>query len=151
MQVEIKHFNELTLNEFHDLIALRIQVFVIEQECPYQELDGKDNVGYHLILRNEEGAIIGTTRILPEGISYPEIAIGRVVVAENFRYLKLGHLLMEKSIQFIEEKFGKQDVRLSAQTHLVKYYASHGFASTGKEYLEDGIPHTEMLLKVKPE
>ena len=150
MQVEIKHFNELTLNEFHDIIALRIQVFVIEQDCPYQELDGKDKVGYHLILRDLEGVLIGTTRILPKGISYPEFSIGRVVVTKNFRYLKLGHLLMEESMQFIEEKFGKQDVRLSAQTHLVKYYASHGFASTGKEYLEDGIPHTEMLLKVQP-
>ncbi|MDC1186443.1 GNAT family N-acetyltransferase [Crocinitomicaceae bacterium] len=149
MQVEIKHYNEITLNEFHDLIALRIQVFVIEQDCPYQELDGKDKMAYHLILRNVEGAIIGTTRILPKGISYSEIAIGRVVVAENFRYLKLGHLLMLKSIAFIEEKFGKQDIRLSAQTHLVNYYATHGFTSTGKEYLEDGIPHTEMLLNTR--
>lgn len=149
MQVEIKHYNEITLNEFHDLIALRIEVFVIEQDCPYQELDGKDKMAYHLILRNVEGVIIGTTRILPKGISYSEIAIGRVVVAENFRYLKLGHLLMEKSIAFIEEKFGKQDIRLSAQTHLVNYYATHGFTSTGKEYLEDGIPHTEMLLNTR--
>ena len=148
MTVEIKHYKELTLNEFHDLIALRIQVFVIEQDCPYQELDGKDKVGYHLILKNEDGVLIGTTRILPKGTSYSEIAIGRVVVAEKFRYLKLGHLLMEDSMKFIEEKFGKQDVRLSAQTHLVKYYAAHRFVSTGKEYLEDGIPHTEMLMKV---
>jgi ElaA protein len=146
--IEVKHFNELNLNEFHDMIALRIQVFVIEQNCPYQELDGKDKAAFHVLIRNEENEIIGTTRILPKGVSYYEIAIGRVVVDEKYRYLKLGHMLMEESLRFVEQQFGKQNIRLSAQTHLEKFYASHGFQSTGKEYLEDGIPHTEMLLKI---
>ncbi len=148
MKVEVKHFNELTMNEFHDLISLRIQVFVIEQNCPYQELDGKDKVSDHVILKDEKSKLIGTARILPPGVSYTEIAIGRVVVDENFRYLKLGHLIMEKCLSFIHEKYGQQSVRLSAQTHLTNFYVTHGFVSMGKEYLEDGIPHTEMLLKI---
>lgn len=148
MRVEVKHYNELSLSEFHDLVALRIQVFVIEQECPYQDLDGKDKEAFHVILRDEKGSIIGTTRILPKDVSYPEIAIGRVVVDENNRHLKLGHKLMEESLAFINKEYGPQNVKLSAQTHLKNFYSAHGFNSTGKEYLEDGIPHTEMLLKI---
>lgn len=146
--VEVKHFNDLNLNDFHDMIALRIQVFVIEQNCPYQDLDGKDKTAFHVLIRNEKQEIIGTTRILPQDVSYPEIAIGRVVVDEKYRHLKLGHLLMKESLQFVDSHFGPQNIRLSAQTHLVHFYTSHGFESTGKEYLEDGIPHTEMLLKI---
>ncbi len=149
MEVEVKHYNTLTLNEFHDLIALRIKVFVIEQNCPYQDLDGKDKDAFHMIMRNDIQDIIGTARILKKGVSYPEIAIGRVVVDEKYRYLKLGHLLMQEALSFIGNQFGHENVKLSAQTHLCAFYASHGFASTGKEYLEDGIPHTEMLLKIK--
>jgi ElaA protein len=149
MSIEVKHYNQLTLNEFHDLISLRIRVFVIEQNCPYQELDGKDKLSFHLIMRNDSGEIIGTTRILPQNISYPEIGIGRVVIDEKYRYLKLGHALMKESLQFIRTEFPDQNIKLSAQTHLCEFYASHGFVSTGKEYLEDDIPHTEMLLKIK--
>ncbi len=144
----IKHFEKLSLEEFHDIIALRINVFVVEQDCPYQELDGKDKNAYHLILYSDKNVIIGTARILLKGVSYPEVAIGRVVIDEDYRHLKLGHKIMEDSLTFIREKFGNENVRLSAQSHLVGYYAAHGFVSTGKEYIEDGIPHTEMLLKI---
>ena len=147
MKFEIKHYNDLSLDEFHDLIALRIEVFVIEQDCPYQDLDGKDKVGFHLLVK-EDDSIIGTTRILPVGVSYPEVSIGRVVVANTHRMMKIGHVLMEKSMEFVYDHFGKVDVKLSAQKHLEKYYNQHGFVSTGKEYLEDGIPHVEMINKI---
>jgi|TARA_R110000737_G_scaffold223373_3_gene238400 ElaA protein len=146
MTIEIKAFNDLSLDEFHDLIALRIAVFVIEQDCPYQDLDGKDKSSYHLILRNDDDKIIGTARILPAGLSYPEIAIGRVVTSIESRELKLGHKIMEHALEFIQQKWENKSVKLSAQSHLTGYYGKHGFVSTGKEYLEDGIPHTEMKL-----
>ena len=146
---EVKHFNELSTEEFHDLIALRIQIFVIEQDCPYQEVDGKDKVAFHLFFKNENNEMIATTRILPQGISYDEVAIGRVVVHENYRGTGLGHQLMADSMSFVEQNFGKVPVRLSAQKHLENYYGNHGFQSTGKEYLEDGIPHIEMLYSLK--
>jgi len=145
MNFEIKAFDSLSLHEFHDLVALRIQVFVIEQNCPYQDLDGKDKKSFHLIGRDKEGAIKSTARILPAGISYPEVAIGRVVVDPSERGTGAGHELMRSCMEFIENQFGKVPVRLSAQSHLEKFYMHHQFVSNGKEYLEDGIPHVEML------
>ena len=144
---QIKSFSELSTGEFHDIIALRIKVFVVEQDCPYQELDGKDLTSYHIICRNTSGKVISTTRILPAGISYKEVSIGRVVIDESSRGIGVGHTLMEKSMDFIRSKFGAVPVRISAQKYLEKYYTTHKFTSTGKEYLEDGIPHVEMLYK----
>lgn len=142
----IKHYNELSKDEFHDLIQLRISVFVVEQNCPYQELDGKDEDSFHLIAKNENGILVATARILPKGLSYPDdVAIGRVVIASNFRGQHLGHSLMNECKKFIRQTYGQISIRLSAQKHLEKYYASHQFVSTGKEYLEDDIPHVEML------
>jgi len=145
MNFEIKAFDSLSLHEFHDLVALRIQVFVIEQNCPYQDLDGKDKKSFHLIGRDKEGAIKATARILPAGISYPEVAIGRVVIDPSERGTGAGHELIGSCMEFIENQFGKVPVRISAQSHLEKFYMHHQFVSTGKEYLEDGIPHVEML------
>jgi ElaA protein len=143
---DIKHYNELSLNEFHDLIQLRINVFVVEQNCPYSELDGKDKKSYHLIGRDGFGNIAATARILPKGIGYEnDVAIGRVVVGEDHRGLQLGHDLMKECKKFIAQEFGETSIRLSAQKHLENYYKQHDFTSTGKEYLEDGIPHVEML------
>jgi ElaA protein len=142
---QVKSFQELSVEEFHDIIALRIQIFIIEQDCPYQEVDGKDKLAYHLFFKNEKNEVIAVTRILPQGISYDEVAIGRVVVNDNYRGTGLGNQLMSDSMKFVKEKFGDVPVRLSAQKHLEKYYGNHGFESTGKEYLEDGIPHVEML------
>lgn len=144
LNFEIKHYSELNMNEFHDIIALRISVFIIEQNCPYQELDGKDKDAFHLMVK-EKNEIIGTLRILKPGVYYEEAAIGRVVTHIEHRDKKLGHLMMEKAVQYMETELGYTSIRLSAQSHLVNYYGRHGFVSTGKEYLEDGIPHTEML------
>ena len=145
---QVKSFQELSLEVFHDIIALRIQIFIIEQNCPYQEVDGKDKLAHHLFFKNEMDEIIAVTRILPQGISYEEVAIGRVVVHEEYRGTGLGNQLMADSMNFVRDKYGEVPVRLSAQKHLENYYGNHGFKSTGKEYLEDGIPHVEMLCNI---
>ncbi|RFC53751.1 GNAT family N-acetyltransferase [Brumimicrobium aurantiacum] len=137
-------FSELTIDEFHDLLALRIKVFVVEQNCPYQEVDGKDKCSFHLIGRDSSGKIVGTLRILPKGISYDEVSIGRVVLDETVRGNGCGHQMMKEALSFCKIKFGPSPIVLSAQKHLEKYYNHHQFVSTGKEYLEDGIPHVEM-------
>jgi ElaA protein len=141
----MKKFNELSLDELYDMIALRIEVFVIEQNCPYQDLDGKDKLSYHLLGKDVENNIVATLRILPQGISYKEVSIGRVVTSEKIRPWKKGHDLMKTAMDFITDTFPNENVRLSAQSHLVTYYEKHNFVETGKEYLEDGIPHSEML------
>ena len=146
----VQPYSTLSLDHFHDIIALRIKIFVIEQDCPYQDLDGKDKLAHHLFYTNNEDEVVAATRILPQNISYAEVSIGRVVVDERCRGTGLGHLIMEESMNFVQAEFGQVDVRLSAQKHLENYYGKHGFRSTGKEYLEDGIPHVEMLYKSEP-
>ena len=142
---QVKYYPELTTNEFHDIIALRLKAFVVEQNCSYLDLDGKDKKCYHLICRDGYGNVVATARILPPGLSYPEVAIGRVVLDESIRGKGIGHELMKQSMLFAEAEFGKVPVRISAQKHLEQYYNKHNFISTGKEYLEDEIPHVEML------
>jgi ElaA protein len=142
---EIKCFEELELKELYNMISLRVDVFVVEQNCPYQDLDGKDQFAFHLLGKNKNKEIVATARILPKGVSYKEIAIGRVVTSESIRKDKKGNELMQECMNYIGEHYPKENVRLSAQSHLVNYYSKHGFKKTGKEYLEDGIPHSEML------
>jgi ElaA protein len=144
-QFKTKFFNELSIREFHDIVAIRIQSFVVEQDCPYQDLDGKDLNAYHVLGTNNNGEIMATARILLPGVSYPEISIGRVVVSPQYRLKNVGTILMQECLRFIEEQLGKQPIRISAQAHLEKFYNSLGFRSSGKIYLEDGIPHIEML------
>ena len=146
MEVKIKHYNELSKDEFHDMIALRIAVFVVEQDCPYQELDGLDKDANHLLVI-EDTAIIGTMRMLKPGVVYNELAIGRVVSDPKHRGKKMGHLMMEAAMEYIKNDLKLNSARLSAQSHLKDYYSKYGFAPTGKDYLEDGIPHSEMLYK----
>jgi ElaA protein len=141
---QFKHYNDLLLNEFHDIISLRIKVFVVEQNCPYQELDGKDKKCYHLICRNGKGDVVGTMRIVPPGVSYEEVALGRIVLDESARGEQQGHEMMKEAMTFSKEEFGDVAIKLSGQKHLEGFYNKHGFQSTGKEYLEDGIPHVEM-------
>jgi ElaA protein len=141
----IKHFNELSTIELHDIVAFRISIFVVEQNCPYQELDGKDKKAYHIVGRNGLGDILAVARILPSGISYKEVSIGRVASDYKTRGTGFGNSLMEVCMKFCREEFGEVPIRISAQSHLEKYYERFGFKSTGKHYLEDDIPHTEML------
>lgn len=146
---QVKHYRDLTLNEFHDIIALRLRVFVVEQDCPYLDLDGKDKKCYHLLCRDGKGNVVATARILPPGLSYPECAIGRVVIEDDIRGNGCGHELMSFAMKFALQEFGNSPILISAQKHLENYYGKHEFVSTGNEYLEDGIPHVEMKYEVK--
>ena len=142
----IKKFNELSTAEFHDIIQLRLAVFVVEQDCVYQDLDGKDRTELHIIGRNEEDAIVATARILHENSK--KVIIGRVVVEKKFRKYGLGKELMEQSISDIIRLYGNIQINIAAQKYLLNFYSSLGFVSSGKEYLEDGIPHVEMNLNL---
>ena len=137
-------FAALNAYEFHAIIQLRIAIFVVEQNCPYQELDGKDIDAFH-ILGKDNDMLIATARILKKGVSYPEWSIGRVVVAETHRENKVGYELMNHAIRFIHNIEPNAAIRISAQSHLEAFYMQFGFVSTGKKYDEDGIPHVEML------
>ncbi len=143
-------FHELTPYELYDMLALRQEVFVVEQNCPYLDTDGKDLHSYHLMVRDEAGTLVACTRLLPKGLSYPEYAsIGRVVNSSKVRGLGVGKQLMEKSIELCRHLFNDEPIKIGAQTYLLRFYGSLGFASTGEEYLEDGIPHTKMVW-IKP-
>ena len=144
LQFKIKRFNELTVPELYQLLQLRSEVFVMEQNCVYQDIDGKDENALH-VLGEIEGKIVAYCRLFDAGNYFKNAAIGRVVIAEKFRAHKWGHLLMEEAILAIEKHFGKQSITISAQLYLQKFYEKLEFKQTSEMYLEDGIPHIEML------
>jgi ElaA protein len=140
-------FKDLNVNELYEIMALRQEVFIVEQNCPYLDTDGKDLHSWHLMGRNEAGKLIAYTRLLPVGISYPDYAsIGRVVSAPLVRGSGAGKHLMQKSIEMCLYLFNQAPIKIGAQSYLLRFYESLGFQSTGEEYLEDGIPHTKMIL-----
>lgn len=130
--------------ELYDVLQLRSQVFVVEQNCIYQDIDGKDSLAIH-ILGTKNNRLIAYTRVFGPGDYFKDVAIGRVMVKEDERMHGYGRDIMEASLKEIEQTFGRIPVRISAQTYLLEFYGSLGFVKTGKEYLEDGIPHIEML------
>ena len=141
-------FDQLSLPEFYEIGRLRQEVFVVEQDCPYVDFDRMDYDCYHLWAADEKGHVHAYTRLVPKGIAYSaDVSIGRVITSQSARGNGLGRELMLKSIDACEELWPSESIRISAQTYLLKFYNSLGFVSTGKEYLEDGIPHTEMLFK----
>jgi len=144
----IKHFSEISVIEWHDMVQKRLEVFVVEQNCVYQDVDGKDKNAYHIYAKNSKGDIIAYARLLNKNCSYKEVSIGRVLVDKRYRKIGVGHELMNKTLYFSNRIFGQQAIRISAQEHLTKFYQNHGFeVVSSKAYLEDGIPHVEMLRK----
>ncbi len=140
-------FDDLTTHELYDIIHLRIEVFVVEQDCPYIDTDYRDQKAWHVCGRDEEGDLVAYTRILPVGVSYDNYAsIGRVITSSKIRGKGKGRELMEVSIEATRQLLGNVPIKISAQSHLNKYYGSLGFVPTGEEYLEDGIPHIGMTL-----
>lgn len=139
-----KTFDELTITELYEILQLRAEVFVVEQNCPYNDLDGKDKKCGHLwaVL---DGKVIAYTRIVPPGISYAEPSIGRVATHRDYRHLRLGHQLMHHSLEIIDNVHNTKHVRISAQSYLKTFYEKTGFRQVSEEYLEDDIPHIEML------
>ena len=142
---QIKRFDQLTTIELHNLLRLRIDVFVVEQECFYPELDGRDPECLHVLGKDREHGIVAYTRILPAGLLYKEVSFGRVAVAQSHRGQGFGHSLLTKTLAAIEKQYGKVSIRISAQLYLTNYYQQYGFERQGEGYLEDGIPHVEML------
>ena len=141
-----KTFYELSLEELYTILRLRNEVFVVEQNCPYQDLDYKDQQSLHL--GGWDGTnLVAYTRLLPPGLSFKEASIGRVVTSPSYRATGAGRELMTRSIETAFTKFGCSSIRIGAQVYLTKFYQSLGFEPASAEYLEDNIPHIEMLLK----
>ncbi len=139
----VKKLSDLSPDELYGILQARNEVFVVEQQCVYQDADGYDREALHVVLPYEEG-IGAYCRILPPGIKYTEWSIGRVLTAGAARGKKLGHLLMTTALDTIAAH-GGGGIRISAQAYLQRFYESHGFVRIGDEYLEDNIPHIEML------
>ncbi|CAM1338899.1 GNAT family N-acetyltransferase [Tenacibaculum aestuarii] len=144
MNITIKTFQELTTSELYELLQLRSEVFVVEQDCVYQDIDGKDLKALH-VLGEKEGKIVGYTRLFNSGEYFNTPSIGRVVVKESERKYGYGHDLIKASIKAIVDNYNETTITISAQTYLQKFYESHGFKQIGEGYLEDGIPHIRMV------
>ncbi|WP_435791585.1 GNAT family N-acetyltransferase [Clostridium sp.] len=142
----IKKFNELSSDELYEILKLRSEVFVIEQECIYEDCDGKDKESYHLFAE-QNGEILVYLRILEKGVSYSEISIGRVLANKKYRGRGFAKQMMLRAIEFIEHSLNEKEIRISAQVYLLNFYSSFGFAQVSEGYLEDDIPHIEMLYK----
>lgn len=140
-----KKFDELSPAELYAIMRLRNEVFVVEQNCVYQDADGKDPGSWHLAGWDHEN-LVAYTRIIPPGISYKEASIGRVVTSPRYRGTGAGRELMKQSISKVFSQFSCTVIRIGAQLYLTGFYQSLGFIQTGDEYLEDGIPHIEMVL-----
>ena len=145
LNIKTKTFQELTIDELYNILQLRSEVFVVEQDCVYQDLDYKDQKAVHVLgVKNEK--IIAYTRVFNAGDYFKESSIGRVVVAKDERQYKYGNDIMKASIQAIEREFNELSIRISAQCYLKKFYNNLGFKEIGEEYLEDGITHVNMIL-----
>lgn len=144
MQWEMKAFDQLSLQELYSILTLRTDVFIVEQACPYLEVDGKDPNCLHL-LGTDEGELVAYLRILPAGLSYDEVSIGRVVIKSSHRGKGLARPMMEQAIHFITNEWKENQIKIGAQAHLEKFYSSLGFEPVSEVYLEDNIPHLDML------
>jgi ElaA protein len=142
---KLKLFNELSPDELYAIIRLRNEVFVVEQNCVFQDADNKDQSSYH-VMGWKENELLAYSRLVPAGISYSEPSIGRVVTSPTVRSLGLGKKLMEHSIYLLHSKWGKLNIKIGAQLYLEHFYNSLGFQRTSEIYMEDGIEHIEMQL-----
>lgn len=142
-KITIQSFENLSKTDLFYMLQLRCQIFVVEQNCPYLDIDSNDLVALHLLLKNNH-QLIGTLRIIKKE---NEVKIGRVAIHKNFRKLGLGKLMMTQAHQKIKSTWGEILIRISAQQYLEDFYKNLGYSSTGKKYLEDNIPHLEMVLQ----
>ncbi len=139
-------FNELTLEELYQMMIVRQEVFVVEQNCPYLDADDKDQKCFH-VLGYENNDLIAYARLVPKGVSYENsVSIGRILTTEKGRGKGIGKGLVQFSIDETKRLFNATEITISAQCYLIKFYKSFGFKIVGEEYLEDDIPHIKMLL-----
>ena len=146
MELKIKHFPELSAQELFAIYKLRVSVFVVEQNCPYQEVDDADEHAYHVWFEDEDG-IEAYLRVVEPGVVFPECAIGRVIAVK--RRCGLGTKIVSAGLRAAQERYGAEAVRIEAQTDARKLYDGLGFVQTSEEFLEDGIPHIGMLWQKK--
>ncbi len=146
MELKIKHFPELSAQELFAIYKLRVSVFVVEQNCPYQEVDDADEHAYHVWFEDEDG-IEAYLRVVEPGVVFPECAIGRVIAVK--RRCGLGTKIVSAGLRAAQERYGAEAVRIEAQTYARKLYEGLGFVQTSEEFLEDGIPHIGMLWQKK--
>lgn len=140
MDYHVKKFATLTTKEFLEIVKLRIAVFVVEQNCPYQEVDDADELAWHTWLQKGSD-IVGYTRIIDRGDS---VTFGRVIVNPDYRGRKFGNKLLEETLKVIEDKYPNRPILIGAQAHLTNFYGTFGFEATSDVYLEDDIPHIQM-------
>ena len=145
MELIIRHFSELSTAELYEIYKLRVAVFVVEQNCPYQEVDRADQVAYHIWMQDEDG-IQAYARVLPPGEMFPEAAIGRVIAVK--RRCGLGSEIVKAAIQVAKSRFSAETITIEAQTYSQSLYEKLGFEQISEEFLEDGIPHIKMQLKL---
>lgn len=148
MNWQLKSFTELSLDELYDILKVRVDVFVTEQACAYSELDNKDRHAEvrHLWCHDEAGKVLAYVRLLPPGVSYPQASIGRVLVVQDARGEGLAQELMLKAIEHTRALWPDAGIQIGAQLYLNKFYSGLGFENASDEYLEDGIPHVDMVL-----
>lgn len=146
MELKVKHFSELSAQELFAIYKLRVSVFVVEQNCPYQEVDDADEHAYHVWFEDEDG-IEAYLRVVEPGVVFPECAIGRVIAVK--RRCGLGTKIVSAGLRAAQERYGAEAVRIEAQTYARKLYEGLGFVQTSEEFLEDGIPHIGMLWQKK--
>jgi ElaA protein len=146
MELCVKSFDELTAEEVYDLLALRTAVFVVEQQCPYQDADGLDKQALHVLLRDENG-IRAYLRVLDKGVYGEEVRIGRVIAVE--RRQGLGSRVLAAGIGAAKERFGAETIAVEAQVYAKGLYEKQGFRTVSEEFLEDGIPHVKMILEIR--
>lgn len=145
MDLIIKYFDELTNEELLDIFKLRISVFVVEQNCPYQEIDDADKVAYHIYLKDDNG-IQAYLRVLPKGVLHKEVSLGRVIAVK--RRCGLGSKIISAGIKAAKDFFNADTIEIEAQVYAQKFYENSGFIRVSEEFLVDGIPHIKMILKL---
>ena len=144
---KIKSFSRLGRDELYEFLKLRVDVFVVEQKCPYPEMDDKDRhpETLHLAGKGKGGELMAYLRILPPGLSFKEVSIGRVVVAKESRRQGISDTMLKIALDQINRTWPNENIRIGAQVYLKKFYESHGFEAASESYLEDGIPHIDMI------
>lgn len=145
MKFKQSTFENLSIQQLYDILQLRSEVFVVEQDCVYQDIDNYDQVAIH-VMGYHEDVLVAYSRLLPPDTYFKQASIGRVIVKETYRRFNHGQDLMNFSIDYLSKHYANHPIKISAQQYLIKFYASHGFKTIGEGYLEDGIPHIGMIL-----
>ncbi|MBI3713370.1 MAG: GNAT family N-acetyltransferase [Burkholderiales bacterium] len=144
---QIARFDQLTLDQLYAILQARSTVFVLEQNCVYLDIDGKDQHCVHLAAWNTHNELLAYLRVVPPGISFTEASLGRVITTTQARGTGIGKQLLQRGIAVCRETYPQQPIRIGAQHYLEKFYQSFGFVTDSEIYLEDGIPHVEMILE----